>query len=67
MEKEAPGICDMPYIMRQSMSVTGILYLMLIFQKISEGKHYNVAMSHAAKKLVRVIFHLQKTGQLYAS
>ena len=36
-------------------------------KKISEGKHYNVAMSHAAKKLVRVIFHLQKTGQLYAS
>ena len=35
-------------------------------KKISEGKHYNVAMSHAAKKLVRVIFHLQKTGQLYA-
>lgn len=32
-KKEAPGICDMPYIMRQSMSVTGILYLMLIFQK----------------------------------
>ena len=36
-------------------------------KKVSEGKHYNVAMSHAAKKLVRVIFHLQKTGQLYAS
>lgn len=35
-------------------------------KKRKEGKHYNVAISHAAKKLVRVIFHLQKTNQLYA-
>jgi transposase len=34
-------------------------------KKRAEGKHYNVAISHAAKKLVRVIYHLQKTGQLY--
>ena len=25
----------------------------------------NVAVSHAAKKLVRLIYHLEKTGQLY--
>ena len=43
------------------------LFNAYLSKKISEGKHYNVAMSHAAKKLVRVIFHLQKTGQLYAS
>ncbi len=36
-----------------------------LVKKRSEGKHYNVAISHAAKKLVRVIYHLQKTGQLY--
>jgi transposase len=36
-------------------------------KKRSEGKHYNVAISHAAKKLVRLIFHLQKTGELYKS
>ena len=35
-------------------------------KKRAEGKHYNVAISHAAKKLVRVIFHLVKTGELYA-
>ena len=34
-------------------------------KKRSEGKHYNVAISHAAKKLVRVICHLEKTGQRY--
>ena len=34
-------------------------------KKLAEGKHYNVAVSHAAKKLVRVIFHLQKTGQAF--
>lgn len=34
-------------------------------KKRSEGKHYNVAISHAAKKLVRVIYHLEKTNQQY--
>ena len=36
-------------------------------KKRAEGKHYNVAISHAAKKLVRVIYALQKTGQPYRS
>ena len=34
-------------------------------KKRSEGKHYNVALSHAAKKLVRVIYQLERTGQSY--
>lgn len=34
-------------------------------KKRSEGKHYNVAVSHAAKKLVRVIYALEKSGQPY--
>ena len=34
-------------------------------KKRAEGKHYNVAISHAAKKLVRVIFALQKSGKAY--
>jgi transposase len=34
-------------------------------KKRAEGKHYYVAISHAAKKLVRVIYHLEKTGQPY--
>ena len=33
--------------------------------KRAEGKHYNVAISHAAKKLVRVIYQMEKTGQPY--
>ena len=36
-------------------------------KKRGEGKHYNVAISHAAKKLVRVIFALQTTGRVYQS
>ena len=34
-------------------------------KKRSEGKHYNVALSHAAKKLVRLIFAMEKSGQAY--
>ena len=34
-------------------------------KKRSEGKHYYVAISHAAKKLVRLIYHLQTTGEAY--
>ena len=34
-------------------------------KKRTEGKHYNVAISHAAKKLVRLIYHLEKTKQQY--
>ena len=34
-------------------------------KKRAEGKHYNVAISHAIKKLVRVIYHLEKTNQQY--
>lgn len=34
-------------------------------KKRSEGKHYNVATSHAAKKLVSVIYQLEKSGQTH--
>ena len=34
-------------------------------KKRAEGKHYNVAISHAAKKLVRLIYALQKSGVPY--
>ena len=34
-------------------------------KKRAEGKHYNVAISHATKKLVRVIYQLEKSGQTY--
>ena len=34
-------------------------------RKRDEGKHYFVALSHVAKKLVRVIFHLKRTGESF--
>jgi Transposase and inactivated derivatives len=34
-------------------------------KKRTEGKHYNVAISHAAKKLVRLIYALEKSGEVY--
>lgn len=34
-------------------------------KKRAEGKHYNVAVSHAAKKLVRLLYHLETTGERY--
>ena len=34
-------------------------------KKRAEGKHYNVALSHAAKKLVRLIYALEKSHQPY--
>ena len=36
-------------------------------KKRAEGKHYNVAISHAAKKLVRLIFAMEKSKQPYRS
>ena len=34
-------------------------------KKRSEGKHYNVAISHAAKKLVRLIYAMERSKQPY--
>ena len=42
-------------------------FAVYLHKKISEGKHYYVAISHAIKKLVRVIYALQTTGQTYFS
>ena len=36
-------------------------------KKRNEGKAYNVAVSHAAKKLTRVIFHLVKNNRTFVS
>ena len=36
-------------------------------KKRAEGKHYNVAISHATKKLVRLIYALEKSRQPYNS
>ena len=34
-------------------------------KKIGEGKHYNVAIGHATKKLVRTIYQMELTGEAY--
>ena len=34
-------------------------------KKRAEGKHYNVAVTHAAKKLVRLIYAMERSGQPY--
>ena len=36
-------------------------------KKRTEGKHYNVAISHAAKKLVRLIYAMERSGQAFRS
>ena len=42
-----------------------INFAVYLAKKRSEGKHYNVAISHATKKLVRLIFALEKTRLPY--
>ncbi len=36
-----------------------------IAKKRAEGKHYYVAVTHAAKKLIRLIYALEKSGEQY--
>lgn len=36
-----------------------------LLKKRNEGKHYNVAISHATKKLVRLIYALEKSSNTY--
>ena len=36
-------------------------------KKRAEGKHYNVACSHATKKLVRLIYAMENSQQSYRS
>ena len=40
-------------------------FAIYLAKKRSEGKHYNVAISHATKKLVRLIFALEKSNLPY--
>ncbi len=40
-------------------------FVAYLAKKRAEGKHYNVALSHATKKLVRVIYALEKSGHAY--
>ena len=40
-------------------------FVAYLAKKRAEGKHYNVAVSHAAKKLVRLIYAMEKSGRPY--
>ena len=42
-----------------------VTFAAYLAKKRFEGKHYNVAISHAAKKLVRLIYALEKSGEPY--
>ena len=58
----------MHYSMQQYMFASGVpVFAEYLSKKHSEGKHYYVAISHAAKKLVRLIFAMQKSGQPYSA
>ena len=39
------------------------IFAAYLAKKRAEGKHYNVAISHAAKKLVRLVYAIEKTQQ----
>ena len=40
-------------------------FAVYLAKKIREGKHYNIAVSHAAKKLMRTIYRMELTGEPY--
>ena len=40
-------------------------FVAYLAKKRAEGKHYNVAISHAAKKLVRLIYAMERSGQAF--
>lgn len=50
----------------RTVSMRDATFSAYLSKKRSEGKHYYVAMSHVAKKLIRVIFHLLKTNATFA-
>lgn len=57
------GSSSLRWALHQSARLVSIhspLFRSYLNKKIQEGKHYNVALSHVSKKLVRVIFHLLK-------
>lgn len=53
------------YIATKNVCIWDDTFADYLSRKRSEGKHYTVAISHAAKKLVRLIFALEKTRLSY--
>ena len=64
-KSEVPDIYDMLYNAAKYVCNWDPTFAEYLAKKRAEGKHYNVAISHAVKKLVRVIYHLEKTNQQY--
>ena len=66
MEKR--GSCYLRYALYNATKYVCLwdpIFAAYLAKKRAEGKHYNVAISHAAKKLVRVICALQNSGKPY--
>ena len=66
MEKR--GSCYLRYALfnaAQYVCIWDPTFAAYLAKKRAEGKHYFVAISHAVKKLVRLIFALQKSGKCY--
>lgn len=40
-------------------------FAMYLSKKRAEGKHYNIAISHAAKRLVRLLYAMELSGEMY--
>ena len=53
------------FVVAQKVCIWDSTFAEYLSKKRAEGKHYYVAISHAVKKLVRVIFHLERTRQTY--
>lgn len=53
------------YYAARAVSVHDKVFGAYLAKKKAEGKHYYVAISHVAKKLIRLIFHLEKNNELY--
>ncbi|MEA4828126.1 MAG: IS110 family transposase [Clostridium sp.] len=49
----------------RTVSMRDTTFSAYLSKKQAEGKHYYVAMSHVAKKLIRVIFYLLKTNTTF--
>lgn len=50
----------------QTVSMYSETFHRYYLKKKKEGKHHYVALSHVARKLIRVLFHLSKTGESFS-
>lgn len=46
-------------------SMTSPTFSSYVAKKKEQGKHYYVAIGHAMKKMIRIIFHVLKTGKSF--